>query len=69
MKSIDFRLLFGFSLLIVISGLASIIALAHVEQQTSYGLNIVLGSLATLSGMFGQWAFSTSKATENRPTV
>ncbi len=51
-------MLFGFGILMVLSGLAVIIALGKVEMATSYGLNIVLGSLATLSGGFAQWAFS-----------
>jgi hypothetical protein len=53
----DMRMIFGFALLIIIAALAAIIALGHVEQSTSYGLNIVLGSLATLAGGFAQWAF------------
>ena len=52
------RIIFGFLLLVVISVLAAIIALGKVEMQTSYGLNIVLGSLATLAGAFSQWAFT-----------
>ena len=52
------RIIFGFLLLVVIAVLAAIIALGKVEMQTSYGLNIVLGSLATLAGAFSQWAFT-----------
>jgi hypothetical protein len=52
------RIIFGFCLLIVISILAGIIALGKVEQATSHGLDIVLGSLATLAGGFSQWAFT-----------
>jgi len=52
------RIIFGFSLLVVIAMLAGIIALGKVDQSTSYGLDIVLGSLATLAGAFSQWAFT-----------
>jgi hypothetical protein len=52
------RLLFGFAILIVTAVLAVIIAVGKVQQDTSYGLQIVLGSLATLAGAFAQWAFS-----------
>jgi hypothetical protein len=52
------RIIFGFSLLLVIAILAGIIALGKVDQSTSYGLDIVLGSLATLAGAFSQWAFT-----------
>lgn len=58
LSKLDFRLIFGFCLLVIIAVLAVVIALGKVEQQTSYGLNIVLGSLATLAGGFAQWAFS-----------
>jgi hypothetical protein len=63
-KSLELRLLFGFALLLVITVLALIIALGHVTQENSYGLEIVLGSLATLAGAFAQWAFS--KSTEKK---
>lgn len=51
-------MIFGFSLLVILAALAAIIALGKVEEHTSYGLQIVLGSLATLAGGFAQWAFS-----------
>jgi cytochrome c biogenesis protein CcdA len=55
----DFRLkmIFGFSILLVLAVLAAIIAVGKVEQDTSFGLQIVLGALAVLSGGFAQWAF------------
>jgi uncharacterized protein (UPF0333 family) len=58
MKNIDPRMLLGFLILFVVAVLASIIALGHVDQSSSFGLDIVLGSLATLVGGFAQWAFS-----------
>ncbi len=61
------RMLFGFAILLVITSLALIIALGKVEQGTSYGLEIVLGSLATLSGAFAQWAFSRLNDEEKKP--
>lgn len=64
MKQADPRMLFGFGILLVITVLALIIALGHVTQEASYGLEIVLGSLATLSGGFAQWAFSKPKDKE-----
>lgn len=50
-------MLFGFGLLLLISILAAVIAIGHVTKEGSYGLDIVLGSLATLTGGFAQWAF------------
>ena len=32
------KILFGFAVLLVLAGLALTVALAHVEQNTSYGL-------------------------------
>lgn len=49
---------FGFLLLTVVAGLAITIALGKVEKDTSHGLEIVLGCLATLTGSFANWAFS-----------
>jgi hypothetical protein len=57
------KLLFGFLILIVLAGLAAIIALGHVKAESSFGLDIILGGLLTLSGGFAGWAFrDTSKA-------
>lgn len=57
MNQINPRMLFGFGVLFFTAVLALIIALGEVRQETSYGLNVVLGSLSTMSGMFAQWAF------------
>ena len=54
-------MIFGLALLIVLAALAAAIAIGKVEQQTSYGLNIVLGSLGTLAGAFAMWAFQVKK--------
>jgi hypothetical protein len=52
------KMIFGFSILVVLAVLAAIIALGKVEPMTSHGLDIVLGGLTTLAGGFAQWAFS-----------
>lgn len=52
------RMIFGFSLLVIMAALATAIALGHVEEKTSYGLMPLLTALATLAGGFAQWAFS-----------
>ncbi len=57
-KSVDPRMVFGFGLLLILAFLAAILALGKVHMETSYGLDIVLGSLTTLTGGFAQWAFS-----------
>lgn len=55
------RMIFGFSLLMILAGLALAIALGKVEEKTSYGLMPLLTALATLAGGFAQWAFSGNK--------
>lgn len=52
------RMIFGFSLLLILAGLAAAIALGKVEEKSSYGLMPLLTALATLAGSFAQWAFS-----------
>lgn len=59
------KMIFGFCLLLILGLLAAVIALGKVEMQTSYGLNIVLGSLTTLSGAFAHWAFSSKDRQTN----
>lgn len=54
----DTRMIFGFCLLLLMATLAIVIALGHVEERTSFGLQQILGALAVLSGGFAQWAFS-----------
>jgi len=51
-------MIFGFSLLLILAGLALAIALGRVEEKTSYGLMPLLSALSVLAGMFAQWAFS-----------
>jgi hypothetical protein len=51
---------FGFALLFVIGALATIIALGKVMEESSYGLQIILGCLTTLSGGFAAWALGRS---------
>lgn len=53
------KLIFGFILLLLLAGLAMAIGLGKVEQQTSFGLQDILGGLLVLSGGFTQWCFST----------
>lgn len=51
------KMVFGFLLLVILATLIIVIAVGKVEQQTSYGLEGVIGALATLAGAFGNWAF------------
>ncbi len=52
-------MLFGFALLALLAALAAVIAIGHVEEKTSFGLQFLLGSLSSLAGGFGNWAFSS----------
>jgi hypothetical protein len=64
LKSLDPRFLFGLMLLVVIGVLALYIALGQVKQESSFGLESVLGCLATLAGGFAQWAFGKGRKDE-----
>jgi hypothetical protein len=57
-----YRMAFGFLLLAVVAALAGVIAIRHVEEKTSYGLQILLGCFTTLAGGFAGWAFGSRKA-------
>lgn len=54
----DSRMIFGFCLLALLTALAGVISIGHVEEKTSFGLQYILGALSALSGGFSQWAFS-----------
>lgn len=60
------KVLFGFLLLLILGILSAILALGKVEATTSFGLDIILGGLLTLSGGFAGWAFQDAKKTEIR---
>ena len=51
---------FGFTTLMVYFILAMVIAIGKIQEQTSYGLPIVLGALGPLGGAFVGWAFGRS---------
>ncbi len=59
----------GFLLLIGILSLCARIALGHVEQGTSYGLTEIIGILAVLAGQWANWAFGESRSSSesNKP--
>ena len=69
------KLTFGFWMLFVLAALAAIIALGKVRAESSFGLDIILGGLLTLSGGFAGWAFrdahhagEPSQIEETKPT-
>jgi thiol:disulfide interchange protein len=55
------KIFFGLVLLIILASLAAVLALGKVEQNTSFGLQDLLGGLLVLSGGFSQWCFGGSK--------
>jgi len=57
-------MIFGFSLLGMLTTLATIIALGKVESATSHGLDQILGGLLVLSGGFAHWAFGETRQNE-----
>lgn len=55
------KIMFGFFLLVILAALSAIIALGHVKAESSFGLDIILGGLLTLSGGFASWAFRDTR--------
>ena len=61
------KMIFGFLALVVLATLAAVIALGKVSQDSSYGLDYILGGLTMMTGGFANWAFgSTTKVGENK---
>jgi hypothetical protein len=56
----DPRMILGAALLLMMFILAETIALGKVHQETSFGLQELLGSFQTLAGAFAGWAFGRS---------
>lgn len=62
---LDFlKMTLEFLVVLAISTLAAVIALGHVEAQTSFGLDIIIGGLLTIVGGFCNWAFGSSGDSE-----
>lgn len=53
------KMYFGFALLLSVVMLCAIVAMCKVDQQTSYGLDSLMGCLTTLAGGFSVWCFTT----------
>ena len=59
---LDFlKMFFGFLLLLMLAVLASMIALGKVHQESSFGLEGIIGGLTALAGGFVNWAFTVGK--------
>ena len=54
------KMIFGLMALAMLCVLAGVIAILHVEEKTSYGLENIVTILGVLSGGFAQWAFSSA---------
>ena len=55
------KMVFGFMALVVLATLAAVIALGKVNQDSSYGLDYILGGLTMMTGGFANWAFGSTK--------
>ena len=55
------KMTFGFLLLAMLSALASLIALGKVHQESSFGLEGIIGGLTALAGGFVNWAFTVER--------
>jgi hypothetical protein len=54
----QWKMIYGFSLLVSMLGLGMVIAIGHIQKETSYGLEVVLPSIGGQSIAFAAWAFS-----------
>lgn len=66
MKNLDARMVFGFGVLLVMATLAGAIALGKVHQESSFGLQYLLGGLNTLAGVWATWAFNNKENSNGR---
>lgn len=60
------KMIFGFLLLVLLATLAGVIAIGNVRQESSFGLQDILGGLLVLSGGFAHWAFSFQPPDKDR---
>ena len=58
------KMVFGFLALVVLATLAAVIALGKVNQESSYGLDYILGGLTMMVGGFSNWAFGATGTTK-----
>lgn len=58
------RMVFGFLILLILAVLAGVIAVAKVHEESSFGLQYILGALSAMAGGFTQWAFGSKKEKE-----
>lgn len=55
------KLLFGFTLVVLVIILGAIIAIGKVQQETSFGLRDIIALLGPVIGFWSQWAFSAKR--------
>ena len=60
------KLLIGLLMFLSLVALAAIIGLGKVEQQSSFGLQDVLGGLLVAFGAWSQWAFAGSRKDDEK---
>ena len=63
------KYLYGFLLLLLISILAAVLALGHVEEKTSYGLKDIITGLLMISNAFAVWFAKDEKPASKEPEV
>ena len=55
------KILLGYLIFLNLSVLAAVIALGKVHQESSFGLQGIIGGLSFFAGGFSTWAFSGGK--------
>jgi cytochrome b561 len=57
--------IFGYAVLASVLVLALLIIMKKVEPTTSFGLDMVLGTLAALAGGYANWAYGHRKQSDD----
>lgn len=60
------KMIFGFSVLLVLAVLGGLTALGDVKAETSFGLEQILGGLLVMAGGFAHWAFQGTKTSTSK---
>ncbi len=68
MNNLDkWKMIYGFTILIVLGTIAITVGLGKVEQATSFGLQEIVTALVILSAGFAHWAFGEARTTTATP--
>lgn len=68
MKLNTLKMWYGYLLLVILGTLIAMVALGHVNKETSYGLDGLITGLLMLIQQWASWAFNRRNDKPQRPT-